>query len=68
MLIMYSVYLINQIKMMDAYAQCNIDTSQLCKQYLYRLFLKPSGNYVYHLFHPSVIVHSVFMGLLWVSM
>jgi len=26
--------------------------------------LKPSGNYMYHLLHQSVIVHSVFMGLL----
>lgn len=24
---------------MDAYAQCNIDTSQLCQQYLYRLLI-----------------------------
>jgi hypothetical protein len=25
--------------------------------------LKPSGNYMYHLLYQSVIVHSVFMGL-----
>jgi hypothetical protein len=30
--------------------------------------LQPSGNYMYHLFHQSVIVRSVFMGLSWVSM
>jgi hypothetical protein len=30
--------------------------------------LKPSGNYMYHLFYQAVIMRSVFMGLLWVSM
>jgi hypothetical protein len=30
--------------------------------------LKLSGNYMYHLLYQSVIVHSVFVGLLWVSM
>jgi hypothetical protein len=30
--------------------------------------LKPSGKNIYHLFYRSVIVHSVFMGILWLLM
>jgi hypothetical protein len=29
--------------------------------------LKPSGKYMYHLLYQPVTVHSVFMGLVWVS-
>jgi hypothetical protein len=27
--------------------------------------LKPSGNYVYHLFYQTVTLHFVFMGFVW---
>jgi hypothetical protein len=29
--------------------------------------LKPSGDYMYHLLYQSVILHFVFMGLVWFS-